>query len=106
MCNIQKTLNRIRRSQEEGYCLPLLDTRQDAIELSLEISENIKQLKGDKKLLFLTDLTEIIRGFEAREEVLSQGLQNQGGKIIRIYENMEACSKYSHSLSLGKIGER
>lgn len=105
MRNIQKILNRISSSKMESYDLPLLDNKEDAIELSLEISKNIQKLNGDQKFLFLTDLAEINRGFLAREEVLSDGLQNQRSKITRIHENMEACAKYYNSSSLGKAGE-
>ncbi|PCI32484.1 MAG: hypothetical protein COB54_07010 [Alphaproteobacteria bacterium] len=105
MSHIQKTLNRISRSQGQGYRLPLLDTSEDAIALSREIRDSVKQLTGEQKFLFLTDLAEIDRGMQAREYILTDSLKNQRVKITRIQENMVVCAKYSHSSTLGEKGE-
>ncbi len=105
MAHIQKILNRIRRSQQDDYSLPLVDSTEDAVALSAEICQNIRELSGDQKLLFLTDLAEIRRGFEARDVVLSRAMQDQQDKISRIDDNLGACAKYASSSVLGKTGE-
>jgi len=105
MANIQKMLNRINRSKMDDYSLPLLDSKEDAIALSAEICRDIRELSGDQKLLFLTDLDEIRRGLQARDAVLSREMRAQQEKIGRIDDNLDACAKYASSSNLGKTGE-